>query len=92
MDGGWYIEPHVRYYQQQEAEFYRYSISNTETIPQYISADYRLGDMTATTFGAKIGFMVNGHANSVRLEMYQQSGDNSPSDMDALIFQYNYQF
>jgi hypothetical protein len=92
MSDNFYIEPHVRYYQQQEAEFYRYSISNTETTPEFITADYRLGDMTATTLGAKVGFMAGGYANSVRLDMYQQSGDESPSDVDALILQYNISF
>jgi len=91
MDNNWYIEPHVRYYQQQAAEFYRYSLVDGEA-PEFVSADYRLGDLTATTFGAKVGFMLNGHANSVRLELYQQSGDESPSDVDAVIFQYNYSF
>ena len=36
--------------------------------------------------------MAGGYANSVRLEMYQQSGDESPSDVDALILQYNISF
>lgn len=92
MSDSWYIEPHVRYYQQQEAEFYRYSLINTEATPEYVTADYRLGDMTATTIGAKVGFIAGGYANSVRLEMYQQSGDESPADVDALILQYNIRF
>ncbi|GAA6134493.1 DUF3570 domain-containing protein [Oceaniserpentilla sp. 4NH20-0058] len=92
MESNWYIEPHVRYYQQQAAEFYRYSLSNTEVVPEFVSADYRLGDMTAITVGAKLGFKVAGHANSVRLEFYQQSGDETPSEVDSLILQYNYQF
>lgn len=92
LSNNWYVEPHVRYYQQQAAEFYRYSITNTEAVPEYLSADYRLGDLTATTIGAKLGFMVGEHKNSVRLEMYQQSGDESPADMDALILQYNVSF
>lgn len=92
MSDNWYIEPHVRYYQQQEAEFYRYSLSNAEVTPEFVTADYRLGDMTATTIGAKVGFMAGGYANSVRLEMYQQSGDETPSDVDAIIFQYNIRF
>ena len=92
MSDNWYIEPHVRYYQQQEAEFYRYSLSNAEVTPEFVTADYRLGDMTATTIGAKVGFMAGGYANSVRLEMYQQSGDETPTDVDAIIFQYNIQF
>lgn len=92
MSDNWYIEPHVRYYQQQEAEFYRYSLSNAEVTPEFVTADYRLGDMTATTIGAKVGFMAGGYANSVRLEMYQQSGDETPSNVDAIILQYNIQF
>ncbi|MGR6872967.1 DUF3570 domain-containing protein [Pseudomonas sp. HK3] len=94
MSDSWYIEPHVRYYQQSEADFYRYSISTAEQASnlEYITADYRLGDMTATTIGAKVGFMAGGYGNSVRLEMYQQSGDESPSDVDALILQYNIRF
>jgi hypothetical protein len=92
MSDSWYIEPHVRYYQQQEAEFYRYRLINTDVTPEYMTADYRLGNMTATTIGAKVGFMAGGYANSVRLEMYQQSGDESPADLDALILQYNIRF
>lgn len=92
LSNNWYVEPHVRYYQQQAAEFYRYSITQGEPVPEYLSADYRLGDLTATTLGAKLGFMVGEHKNSVRLEMYQQSGDESPADMDALILQYNISF
>lgn len=92
LSDSWYIEPHVRYYQQTEADFYRYSLTNTEATPEYVTGDYRLGNMTATTIGAKVGFMAGGYANSVRLEMYQQSGDESPADLDALILQYNIRF
>lgn len=92
MASNWYLEPHVRYYKQKEAEFYRYRLLNTETIPKFVTADYRLGEMKATTIGIKIGFMLAGYANSVRLEMYQQSGDESPSDVDAIIAQYSMRF
>lgn len=90
-----YLEPHVRYYDQQAAEFYRYNITNIEAqnLPENLSADYRLGNLTAITAGIKLGFLTpNGSPNSVRLEYYQQSGDNSPSDVDAMILQYNYRF
>ena len=105
-----YIEPHVRYYSQQAAEFYRHSITeseaNTQSYGDYLSADYRLGDMIGTTLGLKWGFVTpGGHKSSVRLEYYQQTGDSNPDDaigiqqsqnlypdVDAYIFQYNYEF
>lgn len=105
-----YIEPHVRYYSQQAAEFYRHSITESEADTQsygnYLSADYRLGDMIGTTLGLKWGFVTpGGHKSSVRLEYYQQTGDSNPDDaigiqqsqnlypdVDAYIFQYNYEF
>jgi len=110
MSGTQYLEPHVRYYSQQAAEFYRHSITETEANSQsygeYLSADYRLGDMVGTTLGIKWGFVTSGgHKSSVRLEYYKQTGDSSPSDaigiqktqdlypdVDAFIFQYNYEF
>jgi len=90
-----YLEPHVRYYEQQAAEFYRYNITDidAQNLPQHLSADYRLGNLTATTVGLKIGFLTgNANPNSVRLEYYQQSGDNAPADLGAVILQYTYGF
>jgi len=88
-----YWEPHVRYYQQGEADFYRYSLSENEALPAEVSADYRLADMTATTVGLKYGFTTpGGNQNSIRAELYQQSGDNDASSVDAFILQYNYKF
>ena len=94
---GFYLEPHVRYYSQEAAEFYQYSITDTEASALVASngnltSDYRLGDMTATTVGLKLGFLTpNGNKNSVRLEMYTQEPDLNES-VEAVILQYNYQF
>jgi len=104
MSAAFYLEPHLRFYQQQGADFYRHSIVNSEVVPNYLSADYRLADMQATTVGVKIGFLTpGGHKSSVRLEYYRQSGDSHPSDalpnqraldlyptVEAYIVQYNY--
>ena len=105
---GWYIEPHVRYYMQSAADFYRHSITQSEvdSVGSFLSSDYRLADMWATTLGLKVGFKTpDGNKNSVRLAYYHQDGDKSPSDavgvqknydlfptMDALIVQYTYSF
>jgi len=101
-----YIEPHVRYYTQTEAEFYTLNLIEGDPLPEYASADYRLGDFDAITVGAKYGWKTSGGNDmNVRLEFYQQSGnlsnsqlignqvnqDNFP-DLNAIIFQYGYRF
>jgi hypothetical protein len=103
---GYFVEPHLRYYQQSAAEFYRYFLLDTETPPEFVSADYRLGDLDTTTVGFKLGRdLGDGQAWSVRLERYLQSGESSPDvaigqlrqqdlfpDVEALIVQFNYSY
>jgi hypothetical protein len=106
LGSGNYIEPHVRYYSQTAAEFYRLSLVNGQPLPQFASADYRLGEFDATTVGLKFGRELRrGREWSVRLEYYQQSG-NVPSgllignqagrdqtpDLSAIIAQFSYRF
>lgn len=101
-----YIEPHLRFYTQTEAEFYRLSIPDTQPFPTFASADYRLGDFDAITVGAKYGWKTrNDNEMSIRAEWYRQSGavpgnqiignqanrDNYP-DLNAIIVQFGYQF
>lgn len=105
MAGGNYWQPHVRYYTQGAADFYRHSLVAGET-PQYASADYRLGEMSTTTFGLKYGIpLANNHEFALRAEAMQQRGDEHPANAvgsqrnqnlfpgtDALIFQVSYSF
>ena len=102
----YYLQPHLRYYQQSAADFYRYFLVDGEALPDEASADYRLGEMDATTVGVKFGHDIDGrHQWSVRLEQYVQSGESSPSeafgqlaqqdlypDVEATIVQFNYSF
>lgn len=101
-----YLEPHLRYYTQTHADFYRVSLVNGEPLPQYASADYRLGEFDAITAGIKYGWQSrSGHDLSVRLEYYMQDGDAPAEqivgrqadqdlypDLDAIIFQFSYSF
>ncbi|WNO10817.1 DUF3570 domain-containing protein [Teredinibacter sp. KSP-S5-2] len=101
-----YIEPHVRYYQQSEADFYTPFLVDSEATPEFASADYRIGKMDAYTFGIKYGKKLSkGHEYGVRLEYYSQVpkdvGKNRPGQLqdqdlfpklDALILQFNYSF
>jgi hypothetical protein len=101
-----YFEPHLRFYTQTEAEFYRLSIPDSAPIPGFASADYRLGNFDAITAGIKYGWSTrNDNEMSVRLEAYRQTGsvpssqligsqagrDNYP-DLNAVILQVAYRF
>jgi len=109
MSRGWYLEPHVRYYNQQAADFYNTSITTTQAdaivaAGDNLTADYRLGEMDATTLGLKLGFLTpGGNKSSVRIEYYKQTstannviGSQSSQDLvpdvDAVIMQFNYSF
>jgi hypothetical protein len=49
------IEPQLRYYMQNEADFYRASLAAGRPLPKYASADFRLDDFDAVTVGFKYG-------------------------------------
>lgn len=104
--GNHYIEPHIRYYTQEAADFYQpFQLSNA-ALPNYMSADYRVGKMNGITLGVKYGIpMKNNTELSFRLEFFQQSsksnGDELPRvlndldlypSVDAIIAQVNYSF
>jgi len=101
-----YLEPHLRYYQQSAASFYRYSLPDTLPLPQFASADARLADLTAYTVGLKFGH-VNSQGNewNARLEFYRQTaqapanqlignqiGNVRMPDFNAVILQFGYHF
>lgn len=86
---GSYLQPHLRYSVQSAANFYVHSLTNTDPVPAYASADYRLGDLTTATVGIKFGMPVSSHSElSLRLESITQSGDSHPAD--AIGIQKNY--
>jgi hypothetical protein len=101
-----YLEPHFRYYTQSAADFWNLSLVDGQPLPEFVSADFRLGEFDAITAGLKYGW-TSSHGNefNIRLEYYQQSGaasaeqlignqasrDNFPK-LDAVILQFGYQF
>jgi hypothetical protein len=106
VGSNWYIQPHVRFYTQTAADFYRPYLLDGDTLPDHASADYRLGDLDGTTIGLKVARMTGaGTEYSARLEFYQQSGTSPPGasfgsldqfdlfpSVDALIVQFGYRF
>jgi hypothetical protein len=101
-----YLEPHLRYYTQSAASFYRYSLPGGEPLPQFATADARLADMDAFTAGLKFGHLLpQGNEWNARLEFYHQTskppaeqlignqvGNLQMPDFDALILQFSYHF
>lgn len=79
--GSSYLEPHVRYYMQNEADFYKRFVNASDYnsgTPNFseASADERLSEMSATTLGLKYGHaLANGHEFSIRGEYYMQTHD-----------------
>lgn len=101
-----FIEPQLRYYTQSEADFYRSSLVDGQPLPEFASADFRLGNFDAVTVGVKFGHRTpSGNEWSTRLEYYQQSGDvpreqiignqagrEQYPDLSAVIVQFGYRF
>jgi len=50
-----YLQPHVRYYNQTAAKFYRHSLVAGEALPEFVSGDYRVGSLEAVTGGSSTG-------------------------------------
>jgi hypothetical protein len=104
--GARYLQPHVRFYQQTAAEFYRTVLFDGAPLPAYATADHRLGEFDGLTVGVKYGqATASGGEWSARVEYYTQSGNASPGsavgalaglelypDLNALIAQFSYKF
>jgi len=105
LGGDMYLQPHYRYYQQSAADFYHHSLVNGQPVPQYASADLRLGKMTGNTIGLKFGMPLKDGEFTARVEHMLQNGTSHPGDaigiqqnydlyptLDATIVQLGYRF
>ena len=87
-----YIQPELRYYVQDKANFYHYNLVDG-AIPTYASADYRLADLKTTTLAFKYGIGLDKDSEfAVRIgKMNQTSNGDAPfEDVDATFAQINY--
>ncbi len=103
---GYFLQPHLRYYHQSAADFYQRALLDTDTLPNFVSADYRLADINGRTLGVELGTdLQDQHSLRLRLERYVQSGKvdprvlvgvqanyNSFPDLTAYIAQLSYSF
>ncbi len=101
-----YLQPHVRFYQQTAASFYKTVLFTGAPLPTYATADHRLGEFDGLTLGLEYGQeTASGSEWSARIEYYTQSGRASPGsavgalanldlypDLNALIAQFSYKF
>ncbi len=87
-----YLQPEVRYYVQDKANFYNYNLVDG-AIPTYASGDYRLADLKSTTLAFKYGIDLGEDSEfAVRIgKMTQTSNGDAPfEDLDATFVQINY--
>jgi hypothetical protein len=81
-----FLEPHVRFYRQTEADFYRRWLTEGAALPEFATADYRLGAFDAWTVGLQVGLPAGrGQRLTARLERYWQSGDGSDPDAPGYL-------
>ena len=75
------LEPHYRYYHQQQADFYTAFLVSGQPLPSHASADYRLGTFRGDTIGLEaVHTLQSGPAIRAGLEYYLQRGDSSPPE------------
>lgn len=82
-----YLEPHLRYYTQTAADFYKpFLVSGSDVINgvaqiDYASSDPRLAKLQGTTLGLKWGYELGRNSEfNIRLESYKQTGDSVPAE------------
>lgn len=101
-----YLQPHIRYYTQDAADFYTHNLKLGSDIDastgvvarQYASNDYRLAKLATSTLGLKYGLPLGKDSEfSIRGEFIKQavSNDGVPAgeetpDLDAMVLQLNY--
>jgi len=82
-------KPHIRFYQQSEAEFYTpFYLSGSQptagTNTTFATADYRLGEMTTTTIGIEYGHVYENHSWSLAAEYYLQTSTEPSNKVGEL--------
>lgn len=100
-----YLQPHVRYYMQDAADFYRHNLvqgvdvdSSGNVLLAEVSSDSRLAKFTSNTLGLKYGYVLGKDSElSIRGEFLKQTFDDGnvssieeTPDLDAVILNIGY--
>ena len=80
LDVGIYVEPLVRYYRQSAATFYTVGLVQGAPLPDFATADYRLGRLQTITLGGTFGYRPEDGPGdwTLRAQYIRQAGDSSP--------------
>lgn len=89
LGGNMYLQPHLRLYQQTAADFYQPYLLDSAGVPQYASADLRLGEMTSRTIGLKFGMPLSNGEFTARVEQMVQEGNSHPSGTPTALQNYD---
>jgi hypothetical protein len=86
-----YLEPHLRFYTQTGATFYHTALLAGEPLPEYATADYRVGALETATVGLTLGYHPEGSPGqwTVRAEYIGQFGTAHPSDVVGVQDEYD---
>lgn len=77
-----FLQPHVRFYTQTQADFFHFGLRDGDALPAYASSDFRLGPLRSATLGATYGFrspIGPGGEITVRAEYLVQWGAGHPA-------------
>jgi hypothetical protein len=89
-DPDYYVEPHLRYYRQGAANFFHNYLVSGAALPEYASADSRLAEFHAQTYGVKVGMPFDEtYEVYMRVEYYDQHGNGSPAGAIGQLQQQN---
>jgi len=71
-----FLQPHLRLYDQTAADFYTFGLRQGVPLPNFATADYRLGPLRTSTVGLTYGFHLPHYPGefSVRAEYIRQWG------------------
>jgi hypothetical protein len=90
IGGGHSLEPHFRWYHQSEAEFHDFYLVDGLPLPNHASADSRLAEFDAYTYGLQYGLPLSLESKlRFSAEYYTQKGPRGPPDAIGVLRQYD---
>jgi len=86
-----YVVPHVRFYTQSAADFFRYALVQGEPPPEYASSDLRVGALRTLTLGCTYGFHLADTPGDLtaRAEYLRQWGEGHPANAIGIQQQFD---
>jgi hypothetical protein len=76
-----WLQPHVRFYSQTQADFFTFGLQQGKPLPQYATSDFRLGPLRSASIGLMYGCPVPNSPGelTIRGEYMRQWGAGHPA-------------